>query len=527
MLNKYYLLFIGFILIVLLSNLSVSAQYSSDEYTLALWHFDKINNSLSTIVDSGPNNYYTSGFTLVKQGVYNESAFLNNEHPDCGGSYISIYPSFPKINDSQPFTIELYILMFDLWNQPIISEIQDPNSGPEPLLSLNGNKIIVYIAKSFYSNQELEINKWYHLALTYQNPYLTLWINGKQDIKENVGEMGNVFTGVGTLAIGRSKFSGTSCPYFNGLIDEVRISNISRTDFEVNSLVFSTNLTKQQILEGLEEERQVRIEEERKIAEEKIKAEKLQTEGEREKLEKLEQQKILEEEKKKVESAKRVFNVIIILVIIILTIFYLRNRYKRKRRIKEEKEKLRHQQIEERKRKLEEERKRKQWKEEERKRKEFELKQRTAGFEIFDGKWVKKEEIPKLKELKVGLDNNFKNMSPFQFEEFIAKLFRAMGYQTEVTKKTGDYGIDVIAKKGNDILAIQCKKYHEDNPVGNRDVQRLLGAMRLKGIKANHSVLITTSHFTVQAKEQAEDNAIELWDKHLLHEMVRKYLMKI
>jgi HJR/Mrr/RecB family endonuclease len=153
--------------------------------------------------------------------------------------------------------------------------------------------------------------------------------------------------------------------------------------------------------------------------------------------------------------------------------------------------------------------------------------QREKGLYLFEGKWVDKKEIPKLKEIKIGLDNNFKNISPYEFENFIAKLFTAMGYKTQVTKKSGDYGIDVIAKKDNDIIAIQAKKYHDGNPVGNRDVQRLLGAMQLKDVKANHSIIITTSHFTVQAREQAKECAIELWSKEDLHKMVRKYLMEI
>ncbi len=96
-----------------------------------------------------------------------------------------------------------------------------------------------------------------------------------------------------------------------------------------------------------------------------------------------------------------------------------------------------------------------------------------------------------------------------------------------LTKKTGDFGVDVIAKKGSDTIAIQVKKYATGTPVGNREVQMLLGAMQKKDIKANHSILITTSHFTVQAREQADELAIELWDKHELSKMVKKYLMKI
>lgn len=164
------------------------------------------------------------------------------------------------------------------------------------------------------------------------------------------------------------------------------------------------------------------------------------------------------------------------------------------------------------------------------KRKEFQkLKEEKEkqGLKYFEGKWVKKEELPRLKEIKIGLDKNFRNISSYEFEKFIAKLFRAMGYQTRVTQASNNYGIDVVAEKGNEKIAIQCKRYHQGNPVSNRDVQRLLGAMQLKSVKATHSIIITTSHFTVQAMEQAKECTIELWDKHELHKMVKKYLMEI
>jgi len=155
------------------------------------------------------------------------------------------------------------------------------------------------------------------------------------------------------------------------------------------------------------------------------------------------------------------------------------------------------------------------------------LEQEAKGLELFEGKWVKKQEIPRLKAMKIGLDNNFKDLSPYEFEKLVAKLFDAMGYETKVTKQSGDYGIDVIAKKEEYTIAIQCKKYDSKNPVGNRDVQRLLGAMQLKDVRATQGILVTTSHFTVQAIEQARECPIELWDKTDLHKMIRKYLMKI
>jgi HJR/Mrr/RecB family endonuclease len=109
------------------------------------------------------------------------------------------------------------------------------------------------------------------------------------------------------------------------------------------------------------------------------------------------------------------------------------------------------------------------------------------------------------------------------YEEVIASLFRAMGYIAKVKKKTGDYGVDVICTQNNSVIAVQVKRYSAGNNVGNRDVQRLLGAMQYREIKANKAVLVTTSDFTVAAIEQAKENPIELWNGQQLSELLEKY----
>lgn len=126
---------------------------------------------------------------------------------------------------------------------------------------------------------------------------------------------------------------------------------------------------------------------------------------------------------------------------------------------------------------------------------------------------------------EILLSSNFSFMSPYDFEEFVAKLFNKLGYNTRTTSKTGDYGVDVIAENGFEKVAIQCKKYHEGNTVGNQTIQMLLGAMQLKGLKADRGVVVTTSHFTRQAYKQAESNNIELWDKDILHQAVKKHFI--
>ena len=39
-------------------------------------------------------------------------------------------------------------------------------------------------------------------------------------------------------------------------------------------------------------------------------------------------------------------------------------------------------------------------------------------------------------------------MDPFKFEDYIAAIYKKLGYSVEQTKKTGDGGKDIIIKKG-------------------------------------------------------------------------------
>jgi len=188
---------------------------------------------------------------------------------------------------------------------------------------------------------------------------------------------------------------------------------------------------------------------------------------------------------------------------------------------------------EKKKRKLEEaRRKHREWLQEEtRKQKEdFEHSQKEKGlvkFVSYDRieKWGTQSQIEEWGEVDFGLSNNFADYSPFEFEEFIAQLFQKMDFHVELTRPVKDYGVDVVARKGSDTIAIQVKKYAIGNNVGAKEVQQILGAMWK--VKANQSIIVTTSGFTLHAREQAKEAPVELWGRRTLHEMVRKYFIDI
>lgn len=48
-------------------------------------------------------------------------------------------------------------------------------------------------------------------------------------------------------------------------------------------------------------------------------------------------------------------------------------------------------------------------------------------------------------------------LTPYEFEKWVARFLRIAGYKASATKKSGDYGVDVVAEKDNTSIAIQVK----------------------------------------------------------------------
>ncbi|MDE1829721.1 MAG: restriction endonuclease [Thaumarchaeota archaeon] len=120
------------------------------------------------------------------------------------------------------------------------------------------------------------------------------------------------------------------------------------------------------------------------------------------------------------------------------------------------------------------------------------------------------------------LQNNFQRFEPFEFERLVGKLFEKKGYKVEVTKKTGDLGVDLLARAANDTIAIQVK--HWQASVGGPDVHKTLGSMFTYG--ANRAMVVTTSDFTKQAYEiQRRGAPVDLWNGAKLREEFRQHLL--
>lgn len=94
-------------------------------------------------------------------------------------------------------------------------------------------------------------------------------------------------------------------------------------------------------------------------------------------------------------------------------------------------------------------------------------------------------------------EDDWLKMSDRDFEFEVGKVYNRLGYQTQVTKRSGDGGVDVIAKKDNEIIYIQCKHYAPNTHLGAPELQAFWGCCSGNGIKKG--VMVCTSSLTKDA----------------------------
>jgi hypothetical protein len=105
-----------------------------------------------------------------------------------------------------------------------------------------------------------------------------------------------------------------------------------------------------------------------------------------------------------------------------------------------------------------------------------------------------------------------------EFEKAVRFLYKERGYNAEITQASGDFGVDVIATKGQEKLAIQAKRY--TGSVGVKAVQEVAsGAFYYTATKA---IVITNSYYTPQAKELADKLGVDLINRKRLALMWEK-----
>lgn len=115
--------------------------------------------------------------------------------------------------------------------------------------------------------------------------------------------------------------------------------------------------------------------------------------------------------------------------------------------------------------------------------------------------------------------NIIDNLNGMQFERYFAELLKTEGfYSIQVTKGSGDYGVDIIAIKDKQRYAFQCKRYSKK--VGPKPIGEVLRGMKM--YDCSKGVVITNNYFTEQAKKEAIVCNIELWDRNKIISILSK-----
>lgn len=111
------------------------------------------------------------------------------------------------------------------------------------------------------------------------------------------------------------------------------------------------------------------------------------------------------------------------------------------------------------------------------------------------------------------------SMGGHDFEYWCAALLKANGFKrVEVTKGSGDQGVDILATKDEIRYAIQCKCYHAD--LGNKPVQEINAGRQM--YKCHVAAVMTNRGFTQGAQELANATGVLLWGRNKLLEMIKR-----
>ena len=111
-----------------------------------------------------------------------------------------------------------------------------------------------------------------------------------------------------------------------------------------------------------------------------------------------------------------------------------------------------------------------------------------------------------------------------KYEKRVAGYLCDRGFHAvEVTKASGDYGVDITARKLGKRYAVQCKYY--SRPVGVNAVQQVVGGKAY--YECDRAMVVTNTTFTRQARELADLNDVILVQNYKGSPITKAVLLKV
>jgi hypothetical protein len=205
--------------------------HTIDDNTKVLMHMDGVDNGTSFPYEARENlSVSANGNTCLKTNIkkFGTASVLL----DGAGDFLT-FPPFPAtLMDSGDFTIDTWVYLNALptgntYNTCFYLLSNGPNNANPGTDFFLGSSIIRfniadYTVITVQGNWTPEVNKWYHIALVRNGNTFYLFLDGVQIGTATISTA--MPTWSNTWAIGRCEATGENTGYFNGYIDEYRIS---------------------------------------------------------------------------------------------------------------------------------------------------------------------------------------------------------------------------------------------------------------------------------------------------------------
>jgi ATP-dependent Clp protease ATP-binding subunit ClpA len=106
-----------------------------------------------------------------------------------------------------------------------------------------------------------------------------------------------------------------------------------------------------------------------------------------------------------------------------------------------------------------------------------------------------------------------------EFEFFVGGVLRYHGYLVGFTSATGDFGVDLVLRRGAEIVAVQCKRWTK--PIGAAAIQQVVAGAVMYGCTS--TMVVTNQSFTPGAVALAARNDCALIDGSELSRLARDW----
>jgi hypothetical protein len=191
----------------------------------AIWHLDNSTNDSSRYGHNG--TYQTANCNSTIAGIFGTACFFN-------GNAQYINTTNTSLLNPPNITVEAWVNLANSTGfREIVAKYNTTSSNKMSWLFRTNNGLIEwYVAYTTVPNYKksgcytLSVNNWYYIVGTYNSTHICDYINGTLD--NCVAQSGSIPSSGPNVTIGSSSaFGSANTEYWNGTIDEVRISNYS------------------------------------------------------------------------------------------------------------------------------------------------------------------------------------------------------------------------------------------------------------------------------------------------------------